>query len=357
MRTRVMRRCSVSTISTSRPSTSKCSPTAGTRPSRDSRNPPTVSKPWPSTSTFIRLAISSTCTLPLNRNLPWPSSTMRSTSTSYSSRISPTISSSRSSTVTSPAVPPYSSTTIAICSRLRWNSFSRSGTRLVSGTKCAGRMNGAIGPVSAGARPQLLQQVLDEQDADDVVERLVEDRQARVLLLAEQRQQLLDGRGVVDRDDVGPRRHDLAHHRLAEVGEVAQQLARLAFLHRLVLFLLLGGGGRRASEASVSGVGGSRWPLPLARSFDRLVPMRSSVEVSGFIIAAIDIERRQQHVEHALGIAADDQQRDQVLAGDARSPMIDRIRTGKPAELETGDARQQRRGEHRQRAAAACAPA
>ena len=52
-------------------------------------------------------------TLPLNTNEPLPSSTIGSISTSYSSRISPTISSSRSSIVTRPAVPPYSSTTIA----------------------------------------------------------------------------------------------------------------------------------------------------------------------------------------------------------------------------------------------------
>jgi hypothetical protein len=45
---------------------------------------------------------------------PFPSSTTGSASTSYSSRISPTISSRRSSSVTSPAVPPYSSTTMAL---------------------------------------------------------------------------------------------------------------------------------------------------------------------------------------------------------------------------------------------------
>ena len=60
-----------------------------------------------------RCATSSMLTLPLNTKRPLPSSTIGSDSTSYSSRISPTISSSRSSIVTSPAVPPYSSTTIA----------------------------------------------------------------------------------------------------------------------------------------------------------------------------------------------------------------------------------------------------
>ena len=60
-----------------------------------------------------RCATSSMFTLPLNTKRPLPSSTIGSDSTSYSSRISPTISSSRSSIVTRPAVPPYSSTTIA----------------------------------------------------------------------------------------------------------------------------------------------------------------------------------------------------------------------------------------------------
>ena len=84
-------------------------------------------------------------TLALNTNDPLPSSMTGSVSTSYSSRISPTISSRRSSSVTSPAVPPYSSTTIAICTCLRWNSFSSSGMRFVSGTKATGRTRLVIG--------------------------------------------------------------------------------------------------------------------------------------------------------------------------------------------------------------------
>ena len=52
MRTRVMRRRSASRTSTASPSISNCSPTAGTRPSRDSRKPPTVSNPSPSEATL-----------------------------------------------------------------------------------------------------------------------------------------------------------------------------------------------------------------------------------------------------------------------------------------------------------------
>src|SRR5215831_15188776 len=61
-----------------------------------------------------RSASTSMSTLPLKTYRPWPSSTTCSISTSYSSLISPTISSRRSSTVTRPAVPPYSSTTMAM---------------------------------------------------------------------------------------------------------------------------------------------------------------------------------------------------------------------------------------------------
>ena len=102
---------------------------------------------------------------PDTTNRPWPSSTIGSVSTSYSSRISPTISSSRSSRVTRPAVPPYSSTTMAICHCWRWNSRSRSDTRLVSGTTYAGRTSvetGRSGRLGLG-QPH---QVLDEHEPE-----------------------------------------------------------------------------------------------------------------------------------------------------------------------------------------------
>jgi len=60
---------------------------------------------------------------------------MRRSSSSNSSRISPTSSSSRSSRATRPAVPPYSSTTMARWSFLAWNSRRRASARLDSGTK------------------------------------------------------------------------------------------------------------------------------------------------------------------------------------------------------------------------------
>ena len=69
----------------------------------------------------------------------------RAASRSYSSAISPTISSRMSSMVTRPAVPPYSSTTMAKWVWSRCISRSRSSTGLLSGTKC-------IGPHQLGRR-------------------------------------------------------------------------------------------------------------------------------------------------------------------------------------------------------------
>ena len=238
--------------------------------------------------------------LPLKTKMPRPSSTIGSTSTSYSSRISPTISSSRSSSVTSPAVPPYSSTTMALCTRLRWNSSSSSGTRLVSGTKWAGRIsarNGRPG-ASSGCRTRSL----TNDEAEDVVERAVVDRHARVLLLAERADAARSSEALdLDGDDVGTRRHDLADHRLAEVDERAQQRPRRPRRSR-----------RRRSCPSAGASGRRRrWPArrrwlrppPPARVVGR--PTRSSAQVSGRSSRATASNDGSSHREHALRVAAD----------------------------------------------------
>src|SRR5262249_19799391 len=62
---------------------------------------------------------------------------------SYSSRISPNSSSSRSSIVTSPAMPPYSSTTSARWTFRRRSSRKTSPARMPSGTKTGGRTKGS----------------------------------------------------------------------------------------------------------------------------------------------------------------------------------------------------------------------
>ena len=77
-------------------------------------------------------------------------------------------------------------------------------------------------------------QVLHEHDADDVVEVFLVDRDARVLLLAEERAQLVERRVGADRDHVGPRRHHLAHERVAEVDDRLQQPPFVPFDQPLV---------------------------------------------------------------------------------------------------------------------------
>ncbi len=66
---------------------------------------------------------------------PWPVIWILGSSRSCSSWISPTISSSISSMVTRPAMPPYSSTTRAMCTLRRCSSCNSSLTFLDSGTK------------------------------------------------------------------------------------------------------------------------------------------------------------------------------------------------------------------------------
>ena len=78
----------------------------------------------------------------------------------------------------------------------------------------------------------------DERKPDDVLEGVLVDGDPGVLLLAEQILELLQ-RGVgVDRDNVGPGRHHLAHHRLAEIDEGAEHLACLSLLEGLGLAVL-----------------------------------------------------------------------------------------------------------------------
>ena len=86
--------------------------------------------------------------------------------------ISPTISSRMSSIVTRPAVPPYSSMTIAMWVRWLCISRSSSSTGFDSGTQTGGRATSST--LVARARVDVLRtarQVLEVHDADDVVER------------------------------------------------------------------------------------------------------------------------------------------------------------------------------------------
>ena len=170
---------------------------------------------------------------PGTRSAPPASCSTCGSSTSYSSVISPTISSSRSSIVTSPAVPPYSSMTIAM-----WNfsvciSRSSSATRFDSGTKCAGRSICRTGSLPSPL-PLRVDEVLQEHEADDVVGRLVVRGEPRLARRDRDADRLVDRRVGVDRDHVGPRHHHLAHDRVAELEDRVDELALLGLDRRLL---------------------------------------------------------------------------------------------------------------------------
>ena len=76
-----------------------------------------------------------------------------SSSWSYSSWMLPTMSSTRSSKVMSPAVPPYSSSTMAICTLRSVISVNSWLHFFVSGTKYAGRIRSVILINSGTGRP------------------------------------------------------------------------------------------------------------------------------------------------------------------------------------------------------------
>ena len=81
--------------------------------------------------------------------------------------------------------------------------------------------------VGVGMSRALQEHVLHVHEADDVVEALAVDEQARVLGLAQPRPQVAE-RGIgADGDDVGTRRHHFANQPLLEADERAEQLARL----------------------------------------------------------------------------------------------------------------------------------
>ena len=230
IRTRVMRRRCVSTISTSRPSTSMCSPTAGIRPRRDNRYPPTVSKPCPSIGHLHQLRHLVDVHAAAHQELP------------------------------APFVDDAFDFDVVFVADLAddlfeqiFNGDQAGGAAVLvdddrdlhaTALKLLEQIRHALGlghevrgphqwrnRIAHAAGRQALDQVLDEDEALHVIQRILEHRHARILLLAEQGIELFDGGVAVDGDDVGPRRHHLADHGFAEVGEVAQQLARLPFLN------------------------------------------------------------------------------------------------------------------------------
>ncbi len=80
-------------------------------------------------------------------------------------------------------MPPYSSATMAMCTRERRNSRSSTLRRLDSGTNTAGRMNSLMSKCEVIILRGQPQQVLGEQDADDLLAVLVHHREARMAAL------------------------------------------------------------------------------------------------------------------------------------------------------------------------------
>ena len=184
---------------------------------------------------------------------------------------------------------------------------------MLSGTKCAGPHQRRHRRLRARRQRD---QILDEHDPDDVVEVVAVDRHPRVLLLPEQRAQILQ-RGVgANRNDVGARRHDLADDGLGEVDDRLQQLAA---------FLL---GDRSLPPAR------RRWRAPASSTSEPLRRLRSrargAAQTRLMIRAVIGtssvrdrVKGRQEDVEHALGIAPHDEHRQQVLADDDEGDQRD----------------------------------
>ena len=106
--------------------------------------------------------------------------TSGTSSASYSSVISPTISSRMSSMVTTPAVPPYSSTTIAMWLRAALHLLEQLVDPLAVGDEHRAAHHGGEHGGRAAVGSLGPDEVLEVGDADDVVDVLAEHRQPRV---------------------------------------------------------------------------------------------------------------------------------------------------------------------------------
>ena len=163
--------------------------------------------------------------------------------------------------------------------------------------------------LAGGARE--LDQVLDEHDAQNVVQVFLVDRDTGILLLTEEGAQLVKRRVRLDGDDIGSRCHDLADQRVAEVHDGLEEPPLVAFDEAL-LFACFQVCVRRLTGFFLGGGGHCLRPLPLAiaAAFDEQTHKRAGhrMEESRRVV-----ERRQEELQHALRIAAHDQHRQHVL--------------------------------------------
>ena len=285
---------------------------------------------------------SSTLTLPLKTNVPSPSSTTVSLSTSYSSRISPTISSSRSSTVTRPG---GAAVLVHHDRHLRLPAL-----HLLQQLRHALALGHEIRRPHQRRHRRLRgrrqrDQVLDEDDPDDVVQVVAVDRHPRVLLFAEERAEILQRRIHADRDNVGTRRHDLADDRLGEVDDRLEQLASFLLRHDS-LILAAQARSFRTRRISRRRVGpGVRRRLAVGRvavapDIDHVHERRGDRPRE----ARERRKGRQQDVEHGFGIVSRDERRQQVLADDHEGGQRDDEHRHRPRVADVADARDQDAG-------------
>ena len=110
---------------------------------------------------------------------------------------------------------------------LRWKSWSRSSIDIDSGAKTGVRRIDRIAGRGAARRLEVRQEVLGVEDADDLVDRLLVDRDPAVTLLDDRVDRLLEGRAGGQGDDVDPGDHHLVEAAIAELDDRVDHLLLL----------------------------------------------------------------------------------------------------------------------------------
>ena len=157
----------------------------------------------------------------------------------------------------------------------------------------------------AAAFGEAAQQVLRVDDAGDVVDRLVVQRDAAEALFDDQLERVVDRLALLERHDIHARRHDLARRRILHLDDAADHLALFLF-DRLAVHLDLG----EAEDLL-------RLVLLLVNAAlddgrERGVDRRRDGAEDG---AGEADERRETHAP-ALGVAGDDESRQRIEHGD-----------------------------------------
>ena len=210
---------------------SALSPTAGIRPSRSATSPATVSYGPSGTSRPMRCRIVDAAAAV---GVPGGPAVLRrgggefgASCPSCSSRTSPTISSTMSSRVTTPAVPPYSSTTTAMgCSLRSWSSRGWTGQGL-------GDQQRRPGDTADGGAQAVVerdgQRVLEVDHADDFVDPLLVDREAGQAGGAGEVDHVLGGGRRLQRADLHARGHDVLRGQLGERQRPYEEVGGVLF--------------------------------------------------------------------------------------------------------------------------------